>query len=506
MTFVVNQMRHLFLGGVCLGAIILMQASCASLVFDELSDLRDGGGGSGSSSGELPSGTLVSGAKFGQSGDQFIQGATVDGQGRVVIAGMNLGNSLQDLGCNVTSQGGLDMFATWVDPDEQEVVCPVSRLLGSAKNDVPLAIATNPKLGGVGIVGYSLGDFDCGNGSLTNQGGRDVVVTEFVGDACSWQQSFGGIDDQEGRAMAFDSAGSAYIGGRFKGTIEFEEPSPDIAEGFDAFIAKLTFGTGAPASSMRAGGAGDQEVQALVAYEENALIVGGKFSETLDFQSGSPLSISQAGQEAFFVASVNIEAKTAVWQKKVAEGAQQDTPVSLAVAKDGDIFVAGGFRSGKLFPEASADESPCKQDNPTSEDDIFVAKLTINGECLWSRRFGEINPALAEPQRAYAIAVDAASNVYLTGEFRGSIAFDGSHQVQSAGNTDAFVLKLDSAGDYVWSKVLAGTGNESGQAVVLDASGAFVFVVGAFKDSSLNLAGEWFTPTDLDVFLAKFAR
>ncbi len=506
MGFVFNKVRHLLYGGVCLGGFILMQGGCALLVFDELSDMRQGAGGSTGSSGGLRGGALVSVAKLGQGSDQFVQGAAVDAQGRVVLAGMTLGNSMQDIGCSSASKGGLDMFLTWVDPNKLEVACPMSRLLGSLESDVPRRIATNPKLGGVGIVGFSTGDFDCGNGSLTNHGGRDVVVTEFVGDSCSWQQSFGGLEDQEGRAMTFDAQGAAYIGGRFKGTLEFEDPAPNVAVGFDAFIAKLTFGTGVPSSSMRAGGPGDQEVHEIAVHSDNTLIVGGRFTETLDFQCTEPLIIQDAGHDALFVASLNPDTKTCTWQKKIAQGPQEDMPISLAIANDGDIFVAGGFRSRTLFPDPSPDQSQCKLDNLTQAEDVFVAKLNVNGECQWSRRFGEIDPSFAEGQRAYAVAVDAASNVYVTGEFRGSIAFDATHRYQSLGDTDGFVLKLNSAGEYVWSKVIAGAGSESGHAVVLDASGEFVFVAGAFKDNSLNLAGESLTPIGLDVFLAKLKR
>jgi hypothetical protein len=188
---------------------------------------------------------------------------------------------------------------------------------------------------------------------------------------------------------------------------------------------------------------------------------------------------------------------------KIAEGPQGDSaPISLAVASDGDIFVAGAFRSRTLFP----DEPNCKMENMTQAEDLFVAKLNLKGECQWSRRYGEVNPTFPDGQRANAIAVDAASNVYVTGEFNGSIAVGEKHEFQSRGLADGFVLKLNSAGEHVWSNVIGGTGTESGNAVVLDASGKFVFVAGSFVDGPLNLGGGPLTPTGSDVFLAKFAR
>lgn len=483
--------RRRLLGQVCLGGLILMLGGCAALVFDELSDMRG-------------SGTILSIAKFGQTNDQLLLGAALNLQGNIVMTGMTLDTAKQDLGCGLAGKGGLDMFVTWVNPNDSSVLCPTSRLWGGVGNDVPRGIAVNPINGGIGIVGLSTGDFDCGKGSLANNnGGRDVAFATFVGDTCSWQQSIGDDADQEGQAITFDSVGTAFIGGRFKGMLDLDVPltNPD-GTGFDAFIAKLSLGVGTQPWSLQAGGAGEQEVQAISVYSDNTLIASGRFTEQLDFQCAEPLLVQDPGQDALFVAALNHNTQTCTWQKTIAQGPTEDSPLSLAVAKDGDIFVAGGFRTRTLFP----DDADCQQVNTTLGDDIFVAKLNINGDCQWSRRFGGVDPTSGEHQRAQAIVVDAVSNVYVTGQFYGSIAFDSTHQHQSLGDSSAFVLKLNSAGDVVWSNVIAGTGSASGNAIVLDSSGKFVFVAGSFRDGSLNLVGESLVPSGLDVFLAKLTR
>lgn len=493
---VFNLVRHLSFGGVCLGGLILMQGGCASLVFDELSDMRGGTSAS-------HSGGIVSAAKFGGSADQIVYGAAIDTHGRVVMAGATLDKSAQDLGCGLVGEGGLDMFVTWVDPNDLTVQCPTSRLFGGLGNDVPFAIAVNPISGGLGVVGSSTGDFDCGSGSLTpNHGGRDVAAATFVGDTCSWQSSFGDAEEQEGRAIAFDSAGAAYIGGRFKGTLDVGSPLANTqATGFDAFVAKLSIGVGTPPWNAQAGGEGDQEVHSIVVTEDDTLLVGGRFSESVSFDCPA-LSIQNPAHDGLFVSAFDASGKC-TQLVKIAEGPPEDTPpLSLAVAPDGDIFVAGAFHSRTLLPE----HANCKQVNDTQTEAVFVAKFNVNWECQWSRRYGDGNEMVAGRKRAYAIAIDAASDVYVTGEFDGSIAFDEKHAYQSLGHADAFVLKLNSAGEYVWSNTIAAAGNESGHAVVLDASGEFVFVAGSFSDGSLNLAGRTLTPTGSDVFLAKLRR
>lgn len=492
-----NKVRQLLRGKVCLSGLILMQGGCASLVFDELSDMRE------KPVSTTNPGDLVVGAHFGGSEDQIVYDAVVNTDGDVVIAGATLGKSKPALSCDVAGNGGLDMFVTWVDPNDMKVQCPMSRVWGGIGNDVPFGIAANPISGGVGMVGLSTGDFNCGLAdSAIHGGGRDAAVAIFAGQTCSWQESFGDDKDQEGQAIAMDSKGATYIGGRFKGAINLDPPLTNSdTTGFDAFLAKLPIGVATPPWAVQAGGAGDQEVQAIAVTVDDTLVVAGRFSGSIGFDC-PVISTQDAGHDALFIAAFDANGMC-TQLVKIAEGPPENAPpISLAVAPDGNIFIAGGFRTRTLF----GDSATCKRVNDTQEEDVFVAKLKADGECLWSRRFGDVHPMVAEHQRAYAMTVDAAANVYVTGEFYGGITFDEKHALESRGYADAFVLKLDNAGAHVWSNVIGGPGNEAGHAVVLDNADKFVFVAGVFSDGPLKLVDQSFTPVGSDVFLAKINR
>ena len=59
-----------------------------------------------------------------------------------------------------------------------------------------------------------------------------------------------------------------------------------------------------------------------------------------------------------------------------------------------------------------------------------------------------------------ALAVTSNQSVYVTGYFTGTSDFDpgsGVSNLTSAGGSDVFVLKLDSAGNYVWANRMGGT-------------------------------------------------
>lgn len=75
--------------------------------------------------------------------------------------------------------------------------------------------------------------------------------------------------------------------------------------------------------------------------------------------------------------------------------------------------------------------------------------------------------------RAYAVAMDTAGNIYLTGVTdSANFPLKGALQPAPGGSEDAFVTKLNAAGnDLVYSTFLGGSGNDRGNGIQVDASG-----------------------------------
>ena len=71
---------------------------------------------------------------------------------------------------------------------------------------------------------------------------------------------------------------------------------------------------------------------------------------------------------------------------------------------------------------------------------------------------------------AYVIAVDSSGNSYITGYFNGTVDFGGG-DVTSAGDSDIFVLKLDSSGTFQWVKTFGSASSDYGRAIAVDSSG-----------------------------------
>jgi len=84
------------------------------------------------------------------------------------------------------------------------------------------------------------------------------------------------------------------------------------------------------------------------------------------------------------------------------------------------------------------------------------------------------------------IRVDAAQNVYVIGHYSLTHDFDpgpGVFNLTGAGQNDVFILKLDAAGDFLWAKSLGGTQADVGLGIAVGADGS-VYTVGYFFGTS----------------------
>ncbi len=179
---------------------------------------------------------------------------------------------------------------------------------------------------------------------------------------------------------------------------------------------------------------------------------------------------------------------THAWSKQFGDGADQ---VGRAIANDaqGNVLLTGALEGSADFGGGTLTSA--------GGTDAFVVKLDANGNHLWSKRFGD-----GAEQEGRAIAVDAAGNVLVAGNFSGSADFGGG-ALTSAGATDLFVVKLDGSGNHVWSKRF---GDDKAQdlsgGMVVDAA-SNVLIGGDFR-GALDFGGGALTSAGgHDLFMAK---
>jgi hypothetical protein len=108
---------------------------------------------------------------------------------------------------------------------------------------------------------------------------------------------------------------------------------------------------------------------------------------------------------------------------------------------------------------------------------IFISKLDASGNFIWAKSMGGLLDSYAN-----FIAVDGFGNVYTTGAFYGMADFDpgtGTYNLTSLGNTDIFLSKLDSSGNFIWAKRTGSTQQDQGNCIIADTLGN-IYISGFF--------------------------
>lgn len=172
-----------------------------------------------------------------------------------------------------------------------------------------------------------------------------------------------------------------------------------------------------------------------------------------------------------------------------------------AIATDcrGNIYVTGDFSGTVDFDPGSG----VTELTAAGGADIFVAKYSPDGDLIWAQNFGG-----SSVDSGFDIAVDQCGNVYVTGIFSDTVDFDpgaGSAELTSAGLDDAFILKLDKYGGFVWAQRFGGEFADTGQGIAVDPPGN-VYVVGLFFDTATVDGCSLTSQGNTDGYVLRFSR
>jgi hypothetical protein len=311
-------------------------------------------------------------------------------------------------------------------------------------------IAGNYVLLGKREVGFHLGSYDA---SLP------LVIDPVL----SYSTYLGGSDESYGVGITVDSSGNAYVtGSTYAYDFPTVDPYQDGNYGYkDVFVTKLNSSGNALLYSTYLGGSDDEDVFSIaVDSSGDAYITGYTYSS--DFPTQSALQESNNGYTDAFVAKLNASGNGLVYSTYLG-GTDYDYAYSVALHSSGSANIAGETFSSD-FPVASA-----IQDSIGSGYDGFVAKLNAAGSALVYSTYlgGEGDDG------AYAVAVDAAGNAYVTGyTYSSDFPTAGPLQASNSGSKEAFVTKLNAAGSaLVYSTYLGGSGDDNPYAIAVDSSG-----------------------------------
>ncbi|MBK8175893.1 MAG: SBBP repeat-containing protein [Rhodospirillales bacterium] len=272
-----------------------------------------------------------------------------------------------------------------------------------------------------------------------------------------WVQQFGTLRDDQAEAVATDRFGHVYVAGATEGDLSGANQGE-----IDAFVAKFD-AEGRPEWQRQRGAEGTDIARAIATDASGNVYAAGSSS----LNGGKSAWLVKYGADG-----------DEVWAQQMSTWHSVVEARGVAVDRNGDIYVAGetqgalgGTKKGGIL-------------------DAWVIKFDAAGHRLWSHQ-----PGTSGDDAAAGIATDADGNVYVVGSTSGALG--GPNK----GDYDAWVVKFDADGHWLWKRQPGTTGRDFASSVAVDASGN-VYVFGGTEGAlgGAKRGGQ----SDFDTWLAKF--
>lgn len=183
---------------------------------------------------------------------------------------------------------------------------------------------------------------------------------------------------------------------------------------------------------------------AVTSDMEGNVVTTGVFQGTVDFDPGAGTSEFIASSQDIYITKQD-ENGELLWAKQIGS-IGTEIAWGIATNSTNDIFLTGSFQGTVDFDPDAGDFSV----TAVGAQDIFVLKLSSDGEFEWLRTMGS-----ADSENGDKIRIDDSDNIIVTGLINnGTVDMNsGAGTFNLTGNYDSFILKLNSSGDFVWAKL-----------------------------------------------------
>ena len=357
-----------------------------------------------------------------------------------------------------------------------------------------------------GTANFDVGESDF---SITSIGSNDGFIVKYDTDGnFEWVRQFEGSSNVGFFSLALDQNDNIYATGHFFGTVDFD-PGPGTfnltsLNGADVFLLKLDnqgdflwarhYGNSGALSNSEA-------ISVSVDQSGNAIIVG-RYNNTINFDIGG-LGLLRTSSGGFDVFIAKVASGGGLMWLREFKGTQSGYAWTVSTNNQNEIFVSGFFSGTFDF-----DPGPGVF-NLTSNggEDMYVTKLSSNGNFLWAKNFGS-----SDDDQAEGLAVDDFGNVIISGFFGGILAGEsitvelpgGSETFESNGQSDGIIISLDGASsDVNWVQTYGGATRDIAKYLATDPIGN-VYVSGLFAGAATFSPSTVISADGQDAFLSKY--
>ncbi len=291
-----------------------------------------------------------------------------------------------------------------------------------------------------------------------------------------WAYRVKGFYDQQTRSVATDNiSGAIYTTGLFIWNTDFESASPLVSlwGGHDIFIQK--FDQAGNQIWVKKVGTSSVDSGMSVSVDSNGdILISGYFSGTADFDPGVAVyNLTSANGMDIFILKLDSNGDF-IWARSLSGATGDDYSRSVTTDIANNVYLTGVFTGTIDFdPGVGVTNLSSLGGN-----DIFVLKLDSNGNFSWAVSYGG-----TQDDEGYSLAVDDSQNVFITGNYNGTVDFDPSpniNNITSSGQNDIFIQKLDINGSFVWTESFGASLDDSGKSITVDPLGN-IYITGDFR-------------------------
>jgi hypothetical protein len=401
----------------------------------------------------------------GGAGNEYNWGIAVDASGNSVVAGHFFSTSLSLGSATLTNLGDRDCFVVKYDPSGNVLW---ANRIGGLYDDGVFDVALDAS-GNSYVTGYFSGIITVGSTTLTSAGNYDVFLIKYdPSGIVVWAKSVGGTGQEMGWCVAVDGAGNSYLTGEFASSaMTAGSTTLSSAGDFDIFILKFD-ATGSVLWAKGIGGSLEDRGRSISVDGAGNIYTTGWFkSNALSFGS---TTITNSGDFDMFIVKYS-SSGAVLWARKEG-GSGFEYGRSIVADVSGNIYITGPFNSTFSYGATTLTNAGSL--------DIFVSKHDPSGNNLWVKSIGG-----ADADETYDIALDAAGNTYITGQFQSNNMLVGSTTLANAGGYDVLVAKYDPAGNAEWAKSTGGAADDRCYGISVDGSGSS-YIAGFFGSTNIG--------------------
>jgi uncharacterized protein (DUF2249 family) len=288
--------------------------------------------------------------------------------------------------------------------------------------------------------------------NLTSNGAKDIYIQKLDSNGnFLWAKYFGGLGIETFADAALDNLGNLVIVGVFTQSVDF---NPGIGVDTktsmgakDFFVLKLD-NNGNYAWSHTFGSALTDVVRKLCLNSANDIILGGYFHNTIDFDPGISIFNRTAISYDIYLLKLNAQGDF-IWVKTLEGSTAANGDLNgLAIDVNENFYIGGTFKDTVDFdPDIPYNPQVSLVPNAYS---FFILKLNNSGQFEWVK--------ITNIPSCQTITADNFGHLFIGGAFSGIVDFDPSPNVYNVSTLSyaAYVLKLDTNGNFIWVKKIGG--------------------------------------------------